>query len=201
MLNLDKRPDAAARFEAHLNPILGPAYGAALQMLGRREDAEDAVQEAALTAFRAFASFQEGTHFKAWFFKILTHLILNRKRKQGRETVPLGLDSEEEELTIYHQSRRAGLHAARSDPAAQVLGKIETEDVVAAIESLPEEYRIVSSLFFMGSFSYQEIAEMIECPIGTVRSRLNRGRRLLQKALWAAAADRGIVSRSKPEGR
>ena len=200
MIDRDNAPDRAARFEACLTPVLGLAYGTALHMLGHREDAEDLVQEAALRAYSAFDAFQEGTNFKAWFFKIMTHLVLNRARRQRREPVTGQVDLDEGDLSLYDRTRRSGLPCRGDDPAASVLGKMEAETIVAALEALPDDYRLVASLYFMGSFSYQEIAEMAGCPIGTVRSRLSRGRKLLQKALWETAVDRGLVSARRGRG-
>ena len=187
---------AAARFESYLTPILTAAYGTALHMTRNSDDAEDLVQEAALQAFRAFDSFQEGTNFKAWFFRILTNLFINayrrRQREPGIDTLPDLEDAPA--LYLFKQTREMGMHAWNSDPAALVLDRFETEQVCRAIAALPEDYRVVAALYFMEEFSYQEIAEMVGCPVGTVRSRLHRGRRMLQKALWHLAVQQGIVA-------
>ena len=187
---------AATRFESYLTPILTAAYGTALHMTRHRDDAEDLVQEAALQAFRAFSSFQEGTNFKAWFFRIMTNLFINRYRKRQREPEIDALHELEDApaLYLYKQTREMGLHSWNSDPAALVIEKVEVEQVTRAIAALPEDYRIVSALYFMEEFSYQEIAEMVSCPVGTVRSRLHRGRRILQKALWQVAEQQGIIA-------
>jgi RNA polymerase sigma-70 factor (ECF subfamily) len=191
---------AAVRFESYLTPVLTAAYGTALHMTRNGDDAEDLVQEAALHAFRAFDSFQEGTNFKAWFFRILTNLFINayrrRQREPGTETLPDLEDAPA--LYLFKQTRDLGIHAWNADPAALVLDRFETEQVCRAIAALPEEYRVVSALYFMEEFSYQEIAEMVGCPVGTVRSRLHRGRRMLQKALWHLAEQQGIVADLRP---
>jgi RNA polymerase sigma-70 factor (ECF subfamily) len=93
-----------------------------------------------------------------------------------------------------------GLHSWNSDPAALVIEKVEAEQVTRAIAALPEDYRIVSALYFMEEFSYQEIAEMVSCPVWTVRSRLHRGRRILQKALWQVAEQQGIIAELSASG-
>jgi RNA polymerase sigma-70 factor, ECF subfamily len=187
---------AATRFESHLSPILTAAYGTALHMTRHSGDAEDLVQEAALQAFRAFNRFQEGTNFKAWFFRILTNLFINayrrRQREPGIETLPALEDAPA--LYLFKRTQEMGMHAWSSDPAALVLDKFAAEQVGRAIAALPEDYRIVSALYFMEEFSYQEIAEIVGCPVGTVRSRLHRGRRLLQQALWHVAEQQGIVA-------
>jgi RNA polymerase sigma-70 factor (ECF subfamily) len=160
------------------------------------DDAQDLVQEAALQAFRAFKSFQEGTNFKAWFFRILTNLFINayrrRQREPGIDTLPDLEDAPA--LYLFKRTQEMGMHAWNSDPAALVLERFEAEQVCSAIAALPEDYRIVSALYFMEEFSYQEIAEIVGCPVGTVRSRLHRGRRMLQKALWHIAEQQGIVA-------
>jgi RNA polymerase sigma-70 factor (ECF subfamily) len=95
-------------------------------------------------------------------------------------------------LYLYQQTRHAGLHARSADPAALVFEKMTTEHVTAAIAALPEEFRTVCTLYFMQEFAYQEIAEMVDCPVGTVRSRLHRGRKAHQRALWEIAQEQGI---------
>jgi len=181
------------QFEALLTPVLGPAYGAAFHMTRSREDAEDLIQDASLQAFRAFDSFEPGTNFKAWFFRILTNLFYQRYRRRRREPQIAPLE-DASELYLYIQASRAGVREDTENPAERVLGALDTEAVGRAIEALPEEYRVVAALYFMEEFSYQEIADMVGCPVGTVRSRLHRGRRMLQKALWGIAAERGVVA-------
>jgi RNA polymerase sigma-70 factor (ECF subfamily) len=98
------------------------------------------------------------------------------------------------DLYLYARSAETGFPTAGPDPAAQLFDKLGTERVVAAIERLPEEYRVVSTLYFMEDFSYQEISRVLECPVGTVRSRLHRGRKMLQKALWHVAQEDGLIA-------
>ena len=173
-------------FEELLKPILKTVYGAALNYTRNHDDASDLVQEATLQAFRAFDSFQPGTNFRAWLLRILTNLFLNKYRKQQREPDTASLDDVPESY-LYVESYRAGMHQGSADPAAIVLEKLDTEKVTAAIGALPEEFRVVAALYFVEEFSYQEIAEIVDCPVGTVRSRLHRSRKLLQKTLWAQA--------------
>ena len=123
-------------------------------------------------------------------------LFINAYRRRQREP---GIDAlpdleDAPALYLFKQTREMGLHAWNSDPAALVLDRVEAEQVCRAIAALPEDYRVVSALYFMEEFSYQEIAEMVGCPVGTVRSRLHRGRRMLQKALWHLAEQQGIVA-------
>jgi RNA polymerase sigma-70 factor, ECF subfamily len=195
MSELADTESAAQKFETYLLPILGAAYGTALHMTRHRDDAEDLVQEAALQAFRGFHTFAPGTNFKAWFFRILTNLFINKYRKKQREPEVDTLHESEEVATLYlyKKTREIGLHTWNSDPAAVVMSRVGTDHVAQAIAVLPEEYRLVCALYFMEEFSYEEIAEIVGCPVGTVRSRLHRGRRTLQKSLWQVAEEEGII--------
>jgi RNA polymerase sigma-70 factor (ECF subfamily) len=179
-------------FEELLSPILSMAYGTAVRLTRDRTEAEDLVQDAAMLAYRAFASFQRGTNFKAWFFRILTNAFYSRHRKEKHEKANLSVE-DVPALYLYSKTAEAGLHGREGDPASAIMDQLDTEQVGAALEALPEEYRVVATLYFIEDFSYQQIAEVVECPVGTVRSRLHRGRRLLQKALWDVAVERGIV--------
>jgi RNA polymerase sigma-70 factor (ECF subfamily) len=180
-----------ADFTALIAPVLDLAYRTALHLTRNPLDAEDVVQEASLRAFRAFHTFQQGTNFKAWFLRILTNQFLQGYRKQRRE--PELVDVEDvEALYLYAKTRGAGLHSVTPDPAHLLMSKLDQEQVSAALAALPDEYRTVSVLYFMEELSYQEIADMVGCPVGTVRSRLHRGRKLLQKALWRVAEEAGI---------
>ncbi len=177
-------------------PILTAVYGTALHLTRHRGDAEDLVQDAALQAFRAFDSFQEGTNFKAWFFRILTNLFINayRKRQRTPEIETLSESDDAPALYLFKRTREIGMHARSPDPAALVIERLEVEQISRAIAALPEDYRVVSALYFMEEFSYQEIAEIVGCPVGTVRSRLHRGRRMLQMTLWHLAEQQGIIA-------
>jgi len=183
-----------ADFEALFAAVAGTAFGIAMRLTRNQADAEDLVQEAALLAFRAFASFEPGTNFRAWFFKILTNCYFSKRRREKSRPVTSDLD-DTPDLYLYARSAEAGFPTQGPDPAAQLLDRLGTERVVTAIAHLPEEYRVVSTLYFMEDLSYEEIAEVLGCPIGTVRSRLHRGRKMLQKALWLVAEESGIVTR------
>ena len=183
------RPPA---FEALLEPLLESAYGTALRFTRNRSDAEDLLQEAALQAFRGFHGFEPGSNFRAWFFRILANCFASRYRKWKRQATEIDLN-DTPELYLYCQTAALGLHGRTEDPAGLVMSRIEAEHVEDAIAALPEEHRVVATLYFMQDFSYQEIAEVVGVPVGTVRSRLHRGRRMLQKALWSIAEERGIV--------
>lgn len=185
-------PGSAAQFEAFLEPVLDAAYGTALRYTRNRADAEDLVQEAALLACRGFGTFEQGSNFRAWFFRILTNAFYSKYRKRKRQGTDVELE-DTPELYLYMQTATLGLHGKSTDPAQALMAKLESEHVTAAIEALPEEYRVVATLYFMEDFAYQEIADIVGVPVGTIRSRIHRGRRLLQKALWRIAEERGIV--------
>jgi RNA polymerase sigma-70 factor (ECF subfamily) len=191
-LGTDDPTTVQMEFEELLSPILPMAYGTAVRLSGDRTEAEDLIQDAALLAYRAFASFERGTNFKAWFFRILTNAFYSRYRKDKHEKANFSTE-DVPALYLYNKTAEAGLHGRDSDPASAIMDKLDTEQVSAALKELPEEYRLVATLYFIEDFSYQQIAEVLECPVGTVRSRLHRGRRMLQKALWDLAVDRGIV--------
>ena len=189
-------PSAAvrrARFETLLDPVLPLAYGVALRLARNRDDAQDLVQEAALQALRGYNTFAPGTNFKAWFMRILTNCFYARYRKKQRQPVTIDLE-DAPPLFLMTRMAGAGLDSRCEDPAAALLERMDVEQVADAIAALPEEYRVVTTLYFLDDMSYQEIAEILDCPLGTVRSRLHRGRRMLQKALWHVAAANGIVA-------
>jgi RNA polymerase sigma-70 factor (ECF subfamily) len=179
-------------FEALFRPIVGMAYGTAVRLTRDRTEAEDLVQDAALLAFRAFSSFQAGTNFKAWFFRILTNAFYSRHRKNKHEQANLSTE-DLPALYLYGKTQEIGLHSQEVDPATALMDRLDSEHVAEALDRLPTEYRVVATLYFIEDFSYQQIAEVVGCPVGTVRSRLHRGRRMLQKALWRVAQERGIV--------
>jgi RNA polymerase sigma-70 factor (ECF subfamily) len=164
----------------------------AMRLTRSQADAEDLVQDAAFLAHRGFASFMPGTNFRAWFFKILLNSFYSGRRRERSRPVTSDLD-DTPDLYIYARSGEAGFPTQGPDPAAQLLDKLGTERIVEAINRLPEEYRIVATLYFMEDSSYEEIAQALQCPVGTVRSRLHRGRKMLQKALWQIAEEDGIV--------
>lgn len=179
-------------FESEITQLLPRAYRAALLMARNPADAEDLVQEASLLAFRSFHTFQIGTNFKAWFFRILTNAFYARYRKTRREGTAVSLE-DVPDLYLFNRTHAAGMHAADPDPARTLLDRLDGERVRAAIEGLPDEYREIAILYFVEDLSYQEMSEIVGCPIGTVRSRLHRARRQLQKALWDAAVEQGVV--------
>jgi RNA polymerase sigma-70 factor, ECF subfamily len=167
-------------------------YTAAMRMTRNPSDAEDLVQETYLKAYRAFAGFEEGTNLKAWLYRILTNTFINSYRAKKRRPEQTELDDVED---VYLYGRLGGLEAAAAGRSAEdeLLDHITDSEVKAAIEALPENFRLAVLLADVEGFSYKEIAEILDIPIGTVMSRLHRGRRALQKALFEFGRERGLV--------
>jgi len=153
-------------------------------------DAEDLVQETYLRAFRGFGGFTEGTNLKAWLYRILTNQFINTYRKKQREPQIVEGPDDLDEWYLYD---KLGGRSVEVSAETEVLDQIPDADVKAALESLPENFRIPVLLADVEGFSYKEIAEIMETPIGTVMSRLHRGRKALEKALWETARARGLV--------
>ena len=184
--------DAALRerFERDVLPLLPSLYGAAMRLTRNPADAEDLIQETYLRAFRGFAGFKEGTNLKAWLYRILTNSFINTYRKKQRE--PQIVDGPDDIGEWYLYDKLGGRNVEVS-AENEVLDQIPDADVKAALESLPENFRIPVLLADVEGFSYKEIAEIMDTPIGTVMSRLHRGRKALEKALWETARERGLV--------
>ncbi len=177
------------QFDSLLTPILDKAYGTAYHFTHNREEAEDLVQEAAVSAFRAFHTFEPGTNFKAWFLTILVNCARRNYRNRKREPEITSLD-DAPELYLYQQTASANTLGKDNNPAVLLIRKMTEEQIHAAVAALPEEYRVVCVLYFMEELAYQEIASILDCPVGTVRSRLHRGRKLLHKSLWQLVCSR-----------
>lgn len=178
------------QFESLLKPVLQVAYRYAARLLGSADAALDLVQDASVQAFRARHTFRVGTNFKAWFLKILTHLFYQQRQKRRLETVDL---EDAPDLFLFDAARRAGADLSGSDPAAWFFQRVEMDQIGEALDRLPDEYREAAILYFVSDLSYEEIAETLGIPIGTVRSRLHRARKHLQAALWQLAENRGWV--------
>jgi RNA polymerase sigma-70 factor (ECF subfamily) len=181
-----------ATFSDQAVPFMGSLYTAALRMTRNPADAEDLVQETYLKAYRAFGGFREGTNLKAWLYKILTNTFINSYRSKKRRPEQTDLD-EVEDLYLYR--RLGGLEAVAASRSAEeeVLDHFTDADVKAAVEALPEQFRMAVLLADVEGFSYKEIAEILDIPIGTVMSRLHRGRKALQKVLHDVGVRRGLV--------
>jgi RNA polymerase sigma-70 factor, ECF subfamily len=183
-------PALKERFERDAVPLLSGMYSSALRMTRNPSDAEDLVQETFLRAYRGFAGFQEGTNLKAWLYRILTNTFINSYRKKQREpkTVP---DENVEDWYLYD---RLAAQSSEASAETTVLEAMPDEDVKAALDALPEAFRMAVLLADVEGFSYKEIASILDIPIGTVMSRLHRGRRALEKALWQRTRERGLVT-------
>jgi RNA polymerase sigma-70 factor, ECF subfamily len=180
-------------FEQEALKHLDSLYRTALRMTRNPQDAEDLVQETYLRAFRFFDQFQPGTNLRAWLFKILTNNYINSYRKASAEPRNSSLDSTED-FSLYQQMARE-LPGGSSgwDVEAEVLDRFAAQDIREAIENLPPAFRMTVLLADVEGFSYKEIAEITGVSKGTVMSRLFRGRRLLQKALWERARAAGFA--------
>ena len=183
-----------ATFAEQAMPLMGPLYSGALRMTRNPADAEDLVQEVYLRAYRGFGGFQQGTNLKAWMFRILTNTYINSYRAKQRRPEQTELD-EVEDLYLY--KRLGGLEAAALSRSAEdeLMDTFSDAEVKAAVEDLPEIFRMAVLLADVEGFSYKEIAEMLDIPIGTVMSRLHRGRKALQKRLLDYAVNHGLADR------
>src|SRR5688500_15223272 len=177
-----------ARFTDQTMDLMPSLYNAALRMTRNRADAEDLVQETYLRAYRSFDSFEDGTNLKAWLYRILTNTYINSYRAKKRRPEETELD-EVEDLYLYH--RIGGLEAAMAGRSAEdeLLDRFSEAEVKEAVEDLPENFRMAVLLADVEGFSYKEIAEILDIPIGTVMSRVHRGRKALQKRLYEFADD------------
>jgi RNA polymerase sigma-70 factor (ECF subfamily) len=167
-------------------------YSAALRMTRNPADAEDLVQETYLRAYRGYGGFTEGTNLKAWLYRILTNTFINRYRAKKRRPEETDFDDVED---FYLYRRLGGLEEARAGRSAEdeLMDLFPEQEVKDAVEALPENFRMAVLLADVEGFSYKEIAEILDIPIGTVMSRLHRGRKQLQKRLYDFAAERGLA--------
>jgi len=187
--SLDTRDELQARFQSEAMPLLPGLYAAAYRLTRNAADAEDLVQETYLRAFRGFHQFEPGTNLKAWLYRILTNTFINSYRKKQREPQTVS-DEEVEDWYLYSKMADEGF-----EPSAEtsVIESLPDEEVQEALSSLPEQFRVAVLLADVEGFSYKEIAEMTGVPIGTVMSRLHRGRKALEKRLWNVVRERGLV--------
>ena len=170
-------------------------YSAAIRMTRNPSDAEDLVQETYLKAYRAYHTFTEGTNLKAWLYRILTNTYINKYRKDTRRPSQVDLGTVED-LYLYRRIGSEESAEVSRTTEDRVLDGLVEPDIKEAVEELPETFRMPVLLADLEGFSYKEIAEILDIPIGTVMSRLHRGRKAMQKRLWEFAKDRGLF----PEG-
>lgn len=182
-------------FEAAAMPFVDSLYNTAFRMTRNSEDAQDLVQEAYFKAYRHYDKFQEGTNFKAWLFKILKNSFINNYRKNQNR--PLQTDFAEIEDAF--ESRVSDEVTDKiKNPEDEFLEDVLDEDVQKALDGLPDDYRMAIVLADLEGFSYKEIAEILEVPLGTVMSRLYRGRKLLEKAMLEYARQHGYLRNGAP---
>ena len=181
-----KRVDFEREALGHIDIL----FNTAVQMTGNHADAEDLVQETCMKAFKFFHKFKQGTNCKAWLFKIMKNIFINNFRKRAR--MPARVSFEDVEKFLPDTEHRPDIDI--TDPHQEhLLDELLEDDVKRALDALPFEYKLVVVLSDIEEFSYQEIADIMECPIGTVRSRLSRARKMLQKRLYDVAVSKGII--------
>ena len=185
------------KFSEQAMQYMDALYTAALRLTHNSADAEDLVQETYLKAYRAYGGFEEGTNLRAWLYRILTNTFINNYRSKKRRPDETDID-EVEDLYLYR--RLGGLEAAAAGRSAEddLLDWFTDAEVKEAVESLPEQFRMAVLLSDVEGFSYKEIAEILDIPIGTVMSRLHRGRKALQRQLYEFAKSRHLTSVDGP---
>lgn len=193
------KPEAAGvtswDFDSQVMPYLDSLYNTAYRMTRGAEDAEDLVQETYFKAFKYYDKFEEGTNLKAWLFKILKNTFINNYRKRKLE--PRSVDFADIEDSFERIVRRDN-NEQPSDPESEFFTGVLDDDVKRSLDSLPYDYRMVVILADLEDFSYKEIAEILDCPVGTVMSRLYRGRKLLEKSLLKYARQHGYIRGGEP---
>lgn len=176
-------------------PYMDEMYAGALRMTRNPQAAEDLASEVFGKAWKSFHQFERGTNMRAWLYRILTNTYINQYRRKVRQGTPVAIDRYENQDEFYIYNKLAENHAHdKEDPAQSVLEKFAEQDIVGAIDKLPDGYRETVILSDLQGLSYEDISKALDIPVGTVRSRLNRGRRHLQKALWDEAVKSGTVT-------
>ncbi|MBI4817002.1 MAG: sigma-70 family RNA polymerase sigma factor [Deltaproteobacteria bacterium] len=194
MFGFNRRPskrEMQTEFEQLALEHMDALYASALRLTRSPKDAEDLVQDTYLKAFRFFDSFEPGTNMKAWLFKIQTNTFINKYRRRVKEREVADTPAEDVMLDRFVSSEHV---RALRDPEMDFFSKLLSDEVVEALDQVPVDFRMVVILADIQDFSYKEIAEIIGCPVGTVMSRLFRGRRILQKHLYEYAQREGIIS-------
>ncbi len=183
-------------FEAEVLPFMDSLYSTAYRMSRNRQDAEDLLQETYLRAYKYYDKFQEGTNFKAWLFKILKNTFINRYRKRQRQ--PLRNSFDEIEGSFESKLLESPLTARGATPEEELMVDALDQDVQQALEALPEDYRTAVEMADLQGLSYREISDQLGIPLGTVMSRLYRGRRKLEAVLLQYAREHGYIRSREP---
>ncbi len=189
----DRKKDLKAEFERVALPQLSHLYTSAVYLTRDKAEAEDLVQETYLRALRFFDKFETGTNVRAWLLSILRNLFINRYRQKRREPTTVDWEKIDE---VYESKVEQGENLGRGNPEHHFVSQMMDDEVEAALKGLPEEFRTAIVLVNIEELSYQETAQVMECPVGTVRSRVSRGRRMLQVALRDYALQRGLIRQS-----
>ncbi len=168
-------------------------FSTAMRMTRNRSDAEDLVQETFIKAWRSFATYQQGTNLRAWLFRIMTNTYINKYNAQQRKPTETELD-DVEELFLYKRLGAVDQSQLSQSAEDQMLALFTDDEVKKALEELPDQFRIPVLMSDVEGFSYKEIAEILEIPLGTVMSRLHRGRKSMQKMLYEYAKERGLIN-------
>jgi len=168
-------------------------FSTAMRMTRNRSDAEDLVQETFIKAWRSFATYQQGTNLRAWLFRIMTNTYINKYNAQQRKPSETELD-DVEELFLYKRLGAVDQSQLSQSAEDQMLSLFTDDEVKKALEELPDQFRIPVLMSDVEGFSYKEIAEILEIPLGTVMSRLHRGRKAMQKMLYEYAKERGLIN-------
>jgi RNA polymerase sigma-70 factor (ECF subfamily) len=182
-------------FEEAAMPFVDALYNTAYRMTRNAQDAEDLVQETYLKAYRYYDKFEEGTNFKAWLFKILKNTFINNYRK--KQQAPPQSDFAEIE-DAFESRLSSDVSGQMKSPEEEILEDVLDEDVQRALDDLPPDYRMAVLLADLEGFSYKEIAGILELPLGTVMSRLYRGRKLLESAMLTYAKEHGYLRSGEP---
>ncbi|MFQ5452773.1 MAG: sigma-70 family RNA polymerase sigma factor [Candidatus Zixiibacteriota bacterium] len=176
-------------FETEAIPHMDALYRTALRMTKNDNDAQDLVQETYVKAYRFWDKFELGSNCRAWLFRIMTNIFINEYRSKARSPMAVNVDDIDDNFLYGQLATVEGV----KNPEVQLFNKIFDDDVKKAIENLPDDFRLVVVLSFLEGFSYQEIANIADLQLGTVKSRLHRGRKLLQKELFDYAIKNGYV--------
>lgn len=196
---MESKTDRDSQFEEKIVGLLDALFGAALRLAKNRDDAEDLVAEAVSRAWANRDQLEDPDRFRPWIFRILTHTFISGCRKGSRKmeivSIDEGCSDRVDSFSLFEELHEPILLWGRT-PEKDFLNKLLREDLQKAVDSLPEGFRIVVILSELEGFSYKEMAKILRLPVGTIRSRLARGRRLLQKALWNHGMDANLI-RSK----